>query len=128
MPHPSPYASLAAQFAAGEASPSRELAARLKRLDEIEPRIGAFVHLAREAALAAAQASDARWRSGAPLSPIDGMPVGFKDIIETEDMPTAQGTPVWAGFETRRDAASVQALRDAGAVILGKTVTTEYAA
>jgi Asp-tRNA(Asn)/Glu-tRNA(Gln) amidotransferase A subunit family amidase len=127
MPRPAPYTSLAARFAAGEASPSGELAVRLKRLDAIEPRIGAFVHLARDAAIAAAKESDARWRKGRPLSPIDGMPIGIKDIIETEDMPTGQGTPVWAGFETKRDSASVQALREAGAIILGKTVTTEYA-
>src|SRR5262249_27347615 len=55
------------------------------------------------------------------------MAIGIKDIIETEDMPTGQGSPIWAGFETRRDSASVQALREAGAVILGKTVTTEFA-
>jgi Asp-tRNA(Asn)/Glu-tRNA(Gln) amidotransferase A subunit family amidase len=128
MPRPSSYASLAARFSAGSASPSRELKARLARLDALEPHIGAFVHVAREAALAAAAQSDVRWESGKPLSPIDGMAVGIKDIIETEDMPTGQGTPVWAGFETRRDSASVQALREAGAVILGKTVTTEYAA
>ena len=128
MNQPSSYASLTARFAEGDASPSKELDARLKRLDEIEPRIGAFVYLARDAAIAAAKASDARWRDRKPLSPIDGMPVGIKDIIETEDMPTAQGTPVWAGFETKRDSASVQALREAGAIILGKTVTTEYAA
>ena len=128
MPRPSSYASLAARFAAGDAAPSSELAARLARLDAIEPTIHAFVHLRREAALAAAAASDRRWRSGQPLSPIDGMPIGIKDIIETEDMPTGQGSPLWAGTETRRDSASVQALREAGAIILGKTVTTEYAA
>jgi Asp-tRNA(Asn)/Glu-tRNA(Gln) amidotransferase A subunit family amidase len=128
MALPTSYASLAARFAAGEASPSTELDACLARLDAIEPHIGAFVHVARDKAVAAAKASDARWRSGKPLSPIDGMPVGIKDIIETEDMPTGQGTPVWTGFETKRDSASVQALREAGAIILGKTVTTEYAA
>jgi Asp-tRNA(Asn)/Glu-tRNA(Gln) amidotransferase A subunit family amidase len=128
MPRPSPYASLADKFASGEASPSSELTTRLARLDAIEPSIHAFVHLRREAALAAAEASDKRWRSGQQLSPIDGMVVGIKDIIETEDMPTGQGSPLWAGFETRRDSASVYALREAGCIILGKTVTTEFAA
>jgi Asp-tRNA(Asn)/Glu-tRNA(Gln) amidotransferase A subunit family amidase len=98
------------------------------RLDAIEPEIGAFVHVAREAALAAAAESDRRWRSGAPLSAIDGMAIGIKDIFETEDMPTGQGSPLWEGFQTRRDAAAVQALRGAGAIILGKTTTTEFAA
>jgi Asp-tRNA(Asn)/Glu-tRNA(Gln) amidotransferase A subunit family amidase len=88
----------------------------------------AFVHLARERSLAAAAASDKRWRDGKPLSPIDGMAIGVKDIIETADMPTGQGSPLWKDFATHRDAASVQALREAGAIILGKTVTTEFAA
>ena len=73
-------------------------------------------------------ASSARWRGGKPLSPIDGMPLGIKDIIETADMPTENGSPLFAGFRSERDAASVAALREAGGVILGKTVTTEFAA
>src|SRR5208337_58967 len=68
-----------------------------------------------------------RWRGGRPLSPIDGMPIGIKDIIETADMPTEQGSPLFVGWRTGRDAASVAALREAGAVILGKAVTTEFA-
>jgi Asp-tRNA(Asn)/Glu-tRNA(Gln) amidotransferase A subunit family amidase len=121
------YASLAQQFASGETSPSKDLRRRLALLGEIDPRINAFVHVVPEAALAQAAASDRRWRERRPLSPIDGMAIGIKDIIETEDMPTGQGSPIWAGFETRRDAASVQALREAGAIVIGKTVTTEFA-
>ncbi len=63
-----------------------------------------------------------------PASPIDGMPVGIKDIIETVDMPTEMGSPLFAGWRSEKDAACVRALRDAGAVIIGKTVTTEFAA
>ena len=55
------------------------------------------------------------------------MPIGIKDIIETIDMPTENGSPLFAGFRSERDAASVAALREAGAVIVGKTVTTEFA-
>src|SRR5262249_29080364 len=80
------------------------------------------------AARAAADRSAARWRDDRPLSSIDGMPLGIKDIIETADMPTEQGSPLFAGWRTDRDAASVAALREAGAVILGKVVTTEFAA
>ena len=100
-------------------------------LEEIsiwEPKIGAFVHLNLDAARDAADQSDARWRDGRPLSPIDGMPIGIKDIIETVDMPTENGSPLFVGFRSERDAASVAALREAGAVIIGKTVTTEFAA
>ena len=124
---PSPYLSLAPRLRAGETTVAEELEARLKRLDAAEPTLKAFVHVARDAARAAAKASDARWRRNEPLSPIDGMPIAIKDIIETFDMPTGQGSPMWEGFATQRDAAAVQALREAGAIILGKTTTTEFA-
>jgi Asp-tRNA(Asn)/Glu-tRNA(Gln) amidotransferase A subunit family amidase len=122
------YLSLTRRFRAGGTTPAQELEAALARLDAIEPRLKAFVHVARDAARAAAAASTERWRKGAPLSPIDGMPLAIKDIIETEDMSTGQGSPLWEGTETRRDSASVMGLRQAGAIILGKTTTTEYAA
>ena len=128
MPQPSSYLSLAASFKSGETSPTKELEARLARLDAVEPTLKAFVHVARDAARTAAAASDQRWRNNQPLSPVDGMAIAIKDIIETADMPTGQGSPQWEGFETRRDAASVQGLREAGAIILGKTTTTEFAA
>src|SRR5271165_5781282 len=75
----------------------------------------------------AADEPSERWKAGRPLSPIDGMPVGIKDVIETLDMPTGMGSPAWDGWHSGRDAASVLALREAGAVIFGKTKTTEYA-
>src|SRR5260370_241220 len=93
----------------------------------LEPKIGAFVNLNLEGARAAADQSTARWRAGRPRSKIDGMPIGIKDIIETADMPTENGSPLFAGFRSERDGASVAALREAGAVIVGKTVTTEFA-
>ena len=76
----------------------------------------------------AADESTERWRQALPRSPIAGMPLGIKDIIETADMPTENGSPLFAGWRSERDAASVAALREAGAVIVGKTVTTEFAA
>ncbi len=118
----------ALEFEAGLSSPSKFLDACLARLTAVEPTLKAFVHVADlKAARNAAAASDERWKAGKPLSPIDGMPIVIKDIIETRDMPTGQGSPFWAGTHTQRDAASVQALREAGAIILGKTTTTEYA-
>ena len=125
---PSAYASLAPCFVSGERSPVAEVRACLARLDAVAPKLNAFVHVARETALSGAEESERRWRSNAALSAIDGMAIGVKDIIETEDMPTGQGSPMWEGFHTRRDAACVQALREAGAIILGKTTTTEFAA
>jgi len=116
------------EFASGKQTPLQFLEYSLSLLEQWEPRIGAFVCTDLPAARAAAKRSSERWRAGKPLSPIDGMPVGIKDIIETVDMPTEMGSPLFAGWRSQKDAASVRALRDAGAVILGKTVTTEFAA
>jgi Asp-tRNA(Asn)/Glu-tRNA(Gln) amidotransferase A subunit family amidase len=123
-----PYLTETAGFASGKSNPREFLERCLGDLELWEPKIGAFVALNLGAARAAADASTARWRAGKPLSPIDGMPVGIKDIIETADMPTEQGSPLFAGWQTHRDAAAVIALREAGAVVVGKTVTTEFAA
>lgn len=116
-----------AAYRAGATTPDRVLEVYLDAIAAREPAIKAFTVLNREGARAAAAASTKRWAQGEPLSPIDGMVIGIKDVIETEDMPTGQGSPIWDGFHTRRDGASVQALREAGAVVLGKTTTTEFA-
>ena len=123
-----PYLAATARFASGADSPRDFLERCLADLAALEPKIGAFVHLNLEGARVAADQATARWREGKPRSPIDGMPIGIKDIIETIDMPTEQGSPLFVGCRTERDAASVVALREAGAVIVGKTVTTEFAA
>jgi Asp-tRNA(Asn)/Glu-tRNA(Gln) amidotransferase A subunit family amidase len=122
------YLAVAHEFASGKQTPRQFLEDSLALLDQWEPRIGAFVCTNLPEARAAAERSTGRWRAGKPLSPIDGMPVGIKDIIETVDMPTEMGSPLFAGWRSQKDAASVRALRDAGVVIVGKTVTTEFAA
>jgi Asp-tRNA(Asn)/Glu-tRNA(Gln) amidotransferase A subunit family amidase len=122
------YVALAREFRAGSASPRTYLEDTLRRISQLDPGIGAFVCVNRDGARKAADASAARWSAGKELSPIDGMPVAIKDIIETVDMPTGQGSPMWEGTDWRRDSASVHALREAGAVIVGKTTTTEFAA
>ena len=86
-----------ARFANGADTPSAFLEACLSELEARESKIGAFVNLSLDAARAAAARSTSRWRAGMPLSPIDGMPVGIKDIIETVDMPTEMGSPLFAG-------------------------------
>ncbi len=123
-----PYLAAAQNFASGKETPREFLEKSLALLDQWEPRIGAFVCTNVPAARGAADRATARWRAGKPLSAIDGMPVGIKDIIETVDMPTEMGSPLFSGWRSAKDAACVRALRDAGAVILGKTVTTEFAA
>src|ERR1700733_10897725 len=127
-PRMQPFLSATANFGNGKDSPRDFLERCIATLDAWEPKIGAFVSLNLAAARTAADRSTNRWRAGKPLSPIDGMPIGIKDIIETIDMPTENGSPLFAGFRSERDGASVAALREAGAVIVGKTVTTEFAA
>ena len=122
------YVSLAGELRAGKTTPRAFLDACLGRIEQREPGIDAFVALNVERARRDADAATARWKAGEPRSPIDGMPIAIKDIIETADMPTGQGSPMWEGTASRRDSASVHALREAGAVILGKTTTTEFAA
>jgi Asp-tRNA(Asn)/Glu-tRNA(Gln) amidotransferase A subunit family amidase len=122
------YVALASEFRAGRNCPRAYLDETLARIAHHDTAIGAFVALNREGAIPAAEAATARWRNGRPLSPIDGMPVAIKDVIETADMPTGQGSLLFEGQQTRRDSASVHALREAGAVVIGKTTTTEFAA
>jgi Asp-tRNA(Asn)/Glu-tRNA(Gln) amidotransferase A subunit family amidase len=99
----------------------------LERIRALELKVQAWQFLDEEHALAQARACDERKRSGEPIGPLHGVPVGVKDIIDTADMPTENGTALHAGRTPRDDAAVVRMLRAAGAVILGKTVTTECA-
>ena len=99
----------------------------LERIRALEPKVQAWQFLDEEHALAQARACDERQRSGEPSGPVHGVPVGVKDIIDTADMPTENGTVLHEGRTPRDDAAVVRMLRAAGAVILGKTVTTECA-
>jgi Asp-tRNA(Asn)/Glu-tRNA(Gln) amidotransferase A subunit family amidase len=112
-------------FARGSDTPRAYLERCLATIAAREPVVQGFVSLNIEGARAAADASSARWKSGLPRSRIDGMPIGIKDLIETKDMPTKMGSALYADNFPRRDSAMIQALRDAGAVVLGKTVTTE---
>lgn len=115
-------------FRCGNSSPSAILENCLERFEAFEPQVKAFVRSDIVAARANADASSKRWRAGCQKSPIDGMPIGVKDIIETADFPTGMGSPLFDGWCSYRDAASVKALKAAGAIILGKTATTEFAA
>jgi Asp-tRNA(Asn)/Glu-tRNA(Gln) amidotransferase A subunit family amidase len=121
------FTSLRSRFIAGQDDPRACLERYIERIEKREKEVRAFVALNLEAARAAADAANLRYRAGRPLSPVDGMPVGIKDILETEDMPTEFGSPIYKGWRGNRDAAAVFALRKAGAVIVGKTVTTEFA-
>ena len=126
-PQRRPYVSRTSSFTSSADSPVQVLEECLAEIDQREAAVGAFTVIEAQAARAAAEASTKRWRANAPLSAIDGMPVGVKDMIDTANMVTGMGSPLFDGYRPRFDAASVQGLREAGAVILGKTVTTEFA-
>jgi Asp-tRNA(Asn)/Glu-tRNA(Gln) amidotransferase A subunit family amidase len=103
-------------------------AAHLARIDQREPEVQAWAFLDPDHARAQAAALDRALAAGAAPGPLFGVPVGIKDIFATADMPTENGTHLHAGRRPEADAAVVERLRVAGAVIMGKTVTTELAA
>ena len=108
------YVNSLAAFRSGNDTPRSFLERCLACLDEWEGKIHAFVNTNLVAARAAADRSSERWQSGRPLSPIDGMPIGVKDIMETADMPTEQGSPLFANWRSVRDTAAVAGLRETG--------------
>src|SRR6266481_4070635 len=111
----------------GTISSEQLVEACLARIREVDERVQAWAFLDPDHALAQARAADA-WRSeGRPTGPLHGVPVGIKDIFDTADMPTEYGSALCAGRTPFRDATVVAMLRSAGAVIMGKTVTTEFA-
>src|SRR5206468_7993973 len=99
----------------------------LARVREVEAQVQAWAFLDPEHALAQARAADEFRLSGQPIGPLHGVLVGLKDIIDTADMPTENGSVLHAGRTPSRDASVVSLLRGAGAVMMGKTVTTEFA-
>jgi Asp-tRNA(Asn)/Glu-tRNA(Gln) amidotransferase A subunit family amidase len=111
----------------GEFSAEELTTACLQRIAGREQDVRAWTYVDNELALTQARAADELRRSGRPPGALHGVPVGVKDIIDTADMPTGNGTPADAGRRPGHDATVVARLRAAGAVILGKTVTTECA-
>ncbi|MEE9539838.1 MAG: amidase [candidate division NC10 bacterium] len=103
------------------------VSACLERIAAIEDGIGAWAYLDADHALKQACEADRIQQDGQTLGPLHGIPVGVKDIFDTGDMPTEDGTVLHAGRQPQEDATAVALLREAGAVILGKTVTTELA-
>lgn len=118
---------LARAFRRGEASPVDAAAAVFARLDGWQAKINAFCFEDRERTLADARTSEARWQAGAPLSPLDGVPISIKDLILTRGWPTRRGSrTIDPGQPWNDDAPSVARCREAGLVIIGKTTTPEF--
>ncbi|MBL8386117.1 MAG: amidase, partial [Burkholderiales bacterium] len=120
-------AELARRYRDRSLSPVEATRAALARIDAANATINAYCHVDADGALAAARAAEARWRDGRPLSPIDGVPTGIKDLLLTRGWPTRRGSlTVDPAGPWNDDAPCTARLREAGAVLLGKTTTPEW--
>src|SRR5690606_23831676 len=111
----------------GALSSEEYVTACLDRIEALDGDIRAFVHIDRAHALKQARELDEWRRNGRPTGPLHGIPVAIKDIFDTADYKTECGSPLLKGRQPMRDATAVSRLRAAGAVIIGKTVSTEFA-
>ncbi len=118
---------LAEAFRTGTQTPDDHLEQCLRRIAERDNQLRAWVSVDAAGARYAAAESTARWRSGRPLGRLDGIPVGVKDIIDLDGQVTSVGVDGWSDEPARADAAIVARLREVGAVVAGKTVTTPFA-
>nr|WP_283101538.1 amidase [Halomonas populi] len=113
-------------FQAGRASPLEAVQAALERIERFNPVVNAYTHVDREGAERAARDSTQRWTRGEPLSTIDGMSVSLKDLTEVAGMPARKGSRTVADTPCNKDAPVARMLREAGAILLGKTNTPEF--
>src|SRR6204780_4166228 len=120
-------AELAAAISSGETSAVDVTQAHLNRIEAVHSSVHAFLHVAPEAALAAAEAVDARRAAGEPLGPLAGVPLVLKDLFTTTDMPTTCGSRILEGWRPPYDATITTRLRRAGIVILGKANMDQFA-
>jgi aspartyl-tRNA(Asn)/glutamyl-tRNA(Gln) amidotransferase subunit A len=117
-----------ARLVAGKSvSPVEVVEAHLKRIDALDPKLRAFLHVMRDGALAAAKAAEAAVAAGSPLGPLHGVPIGLKDLYSTKDAPTTGGSKILAGVTPAENATVVARLRAAGAIVLGKLNLHEFA-
>jgi aspartyl-tRNA(Asn)/glutamyl-tRNA(Gln) amidotransferase subunit A len=120
-------AELAPRLAAKELSPVEVTEATLARIEELEPKLNAFITVTAEAARAAARAAEAAIMAGDHLGPLHGIPVAIKDLYATRGVATTYGSPLFADWVPDFDAAAVERLKRAGAVLVGKTNLHELA-
>jgi aspartyl-tRNA(Asn)/glutamyl-tRNA(Gln) amidotransferase subunit A len=120
-------AELAAVISAGEVSAAEVTDAHLGRIEQVDGRVHAFLHVAADQARAAARAVDQRRAAGEELGPLAGVPLALKDVFTTADMPTTCGSAILDGWRPPYDATVTRRLREGGVVILGKTNMDEFA-
>jgi aspartyl-tRNA(Asn)/glutamyl-tRNA(Gln) amidotransferase subunit A len=121
-----PAANLARAYRSSELTPAAVVDAHLERLAALEPTLNAFRIVDAEGARRAAAEATARWRAGAPRSALDGVPVTIKDIVDMAGFPNRMGSTTTTDTPCSADAPAVARLKEAGAVILGKTTTSEF--
>src|ERR1700740_1638740 len=110
-----------------EISPVDLVQSRLTRIDRLDGRLNSFIRVLGDEALAAARTAEAEIMAGNRRGPLHGIPIGLKDIYETKGVPTTGHSKVLVDHVPRQDAASVRRLTDAGAIVLGKLATHEFA-
>jgi aspartyl-tRNA(Asn)/glutamyl-tRNA(Gln) amidotransferase subunit A len=113
-------------YGTGKLSPVQVAETLFARLDDLNPKLNAFCVVDRDGGLAAARASEARWREGKPLSPVDGVPATIKDLMLMRGHPTRRGSHLIENVPDTEDSPAVARLKEAGGVILGKTTTPEF--
>jgi Asp-tRNA(Asn)/Glu-tRNA(Gln) amidotransferase A subunit family amidase len=118
---------LAASIRAGEISSLETVSAFLERIHQLDPGIAAWAWVNTEGAMKSAERCDQHLAERKPLGPLHGVPIGFKDIFETQGIPTGMGSPIFDGYIPDHDAETVRLLKEAGAIVLGKLATSEFA-
>jgi len=121
-----PATRLAELIRTRQLSPVEYMQALLGRIEALEPKVNAFAHLAADQAMAAARRAEARLMSGERIGRLHGVPVTIKDLAITKDMPTQSGSLIMQGHQPSEDTPVVPRLKDEGAIILGKTTTSEF--
>jgi aspartyl-tRNA(Asn)/glutamyl-tRNA(Gln) amidotransferase subunit A len=122
-----PIHELTDAYRRGDLTPTAVAESYLARIAALDERVGAYLTVVREHALAAAHESERRWRAGAPLGPLDGAPLALKDVLCTRGVRTTCGSKMLEKFVPPYDATVVERLRAAGVVVLGKTNLDEFA-